>query len=163
MKITRAAVAALLAALLAGAWLLAGCASADPARTPPAAPTAQPTTRLLAEATARTEFGLLAGGDYAGAWELWSPQAQQVISRADFVRLSTACPSGLGILVTIEDVTTTGPGESTVTWARGPQRGTSQLRYLDGRWRYQPDAATLAEYRLGADRVIKARRAAHTC
>jgi hypothetical protein len=100
-----------------------------------------------ARATAQTEFGLIAGGDYGGAWDLWTAAAQQAIGRADFVALGAKCPRGLSTTATgqrpVDDDTVT------VDWRRGDQTGTARLVYTGGAWRYQPDQSTLDGYRQG--------------
>src|SRR5258706_15465881 len=53
-----------------------------------------------ARATAQTEFGLLAGGDYGGAWDLWTAAAQEAVGRADFVALGATCPRGVATTAT---------------------------------------------------------------
>jgi hypothetical protein len=100
-----------------------------------------------AEATAQTEFGLLAGGDYGGAWDLWTVEAQRAISRADFVALGAGCPRGVPAEAT--DQRLVDDGTLTLDWRRGDQTGTARVVYTGGAWRYQPDQSTLDGYRQG--------------
>jgi hypothetical protein len=115
-----------------------------------------------ATATAQTEFGLLAGGDYGGAWDLWSQAAQRAITRTDFVALNTACPQR-GVPVQVVAVRPVGDDEVDIDWKRGSQSGTAELLYTAGTWRYQPSQSTLDSYRLGADKLASQLRAAHQC
>jgi hypothetical protein len=100
-----------------------------------------------ARATALTEFGLLAGGDYGGAWDLWTADAQRAVTRADFVALGAGCPRGVPAVQSgqtfVDDATVT------VDWRRGDRTGTARLLYTGGAWRYQPDQSTLDGYRQG--------------
>ncbi|GIH17408.1 hypothetical protein [Rugosimonospora africana] len=115
-----------------------------------------------ATATAQTEFGLLAGGDFGGAWELWSQDAQRSITRTDFVALNTACPSK-GVAAQVVATRPVNDGEVDIDWTRGSQSGTASLLYAGGTWRYQPSESTLDNYRLGVDKLVAQLRAAHEC
>jgi hypothetical protein len=116
-----------------------------------------------AQATAQTEFGLLAGGDFAGAWDLWSPTAQAAIPRPDFVRLNTTCPPPRGIATSVVQVQMLDDSSAVVSWRQGSTTGTSRLVYAGGTWRYEPDQSTMNEYRQGVARIVTARRAAGRC
>ena len=115
-----------------------------------------------ATATAQTEFGLLAGGDYGGAWDLWSQAAQQSITRTDFIALNTACPQH-GVPVEVVAVRPVGDTEVDIDWKRATQSGTALLLYTGGAWRYQPGQSTLDSYRLGVEPLIGQLRADHQC
>jgi hypothetical protein len=159
---------AVLAALSCAVLGLSGCTADHPAGTggPGSAGSANRAAGVAnpeaAGATAQTEFGLLAGGDYGGAWELLSQAAQQSISRADFVAVNTACPLR-GVPGEVVAVRPVNDGEVDVDWKRGQQSGTAQLLFVGGAWRYQPDQSTLDSYRLGADKLVAQLRAAHEC
>jgi hypothetical protein len=108
-----------------------------------------------AQASALTEFGLLAGGDYGGAWDLWTERAQRAVSRSDFVRFQDTCPTALGVPVRVVSAQ---PADSAgvdrtrdvvLTWQRGSVTGTARMMYADGSWRYEPDQATLNGYSRG--------------
>jgi hypothetical protein len=161
----RLAVLAVLSCTVLG---LAGCTAdrpagaggpGDPGTANRAAAVANPEA---AGATAQTEFGLLAGGDYGGAWDLLSQAAQQSITRVDFVALNTACPRR-GVPGEVVAVRPVDGGEVDVDWKRGQQSGTAQLLFVGGAWRYQPDQSTLDSYRLGVDKLVAQLRAAHEC
>src|SRR5258706_15903032 len=70
-----------------------------------------------ARATAQTEFGLLAGGDYGGAWDLWTAAAQQAVARPDFVALRATCPRGVPVAEAGHPVLDEDTGS--VDWRRG--------------------------------------------
>jgi hypothetical protein len=122
-----------------------------------------PALTRQAYALARQEFGLLSGGDWGGAWALWTPDAQRQVPRGDFVRVNTACRAGLGVPYVIDGGTTTAATSVRVRWHHGSATGTSTVRYAAGQWRFGPDPATLAPYRDGPDALIARRRAAGTC
>jgi hypothetical protein len=116
-----------------------------------------------AEAVARQEFGLLAGGGWAQAWDLWTAGAQQAVPQAEFVRVNTACRPVVGVPYVIEGSTPTDPATVRIVWHRAGTTGSNTLLYQSGRWRFAPDARTLSDYRLGADRLITRRRSAGSC
>jgi hypothetical protein len=100
-----------------------------------------------ARATAQTEFGLLAGGDYGGAWDLWTATAQEAVTRPAFVALGATCPRG--VPATFAGQTVLDDDTVTVDWRRGDLTGTARLVYEGGAWRYQPDQSTMDGYRQG--------------
>ena len=103
---------------------------------PPAS--GRPDSLLAAQQTAEQEFGLEVGGDYGGAWDLWTAAGRRSVSRAAYVRMSTTCPALRGLAFEItrlwrQDATTVG-----VRWRRGTEVGSNLLRYQDGTWRFEP-------------------------
>ena len=116
-----------------------------------------------ASAVARQEFGLLAGGGWAQAWELWTADAQQAVPRAEFVHVNTACRPALGVPYVIDSSTPTDPATVRIAWHRAGATGSNSLLYQSGRWRFAPDARTVSDYGLGADRLIRSRRSAGSC
>lgn len=99
------------------------------------------TATLAARATATTEFGLISGGDYAGAWRLWTPRAQQGLGLDEYLRRTAHCARTLGVPVTIVDLRQDAPDTVTIRWTRAGHLGSSRLRYLAGRWRFEPGDA----------------------
>lgn len=116
-----------------------------------------------AYAVARQEFGLLSGGGWAQAWDLWTASAQRTVPQAEFVRVNTACRPAIGVPYVIDSGTVTDPTTVRITWHRADVTGSNSLLYQSGHWRFAPDAGTVADYRLGADRLIEQRRAAGSC
>jgi hypothetical protein len=143
---------------------LSGCGGSSlPANPGPAAPANQAATAqgtLAAQTTAQTEFGLLAGGDYGHAWDLWSDAAKQTIARVDFITLNKSCPEQLGAMTKI--VTTRPISNTTVAidWQRATQTGTVQMVYAGGSWRFEP---ATDEYQGDLKALTAKRRAAHLC
>ncbi|WP_037606875.1 hypothetical protein [Streptacidiphilus rugosus] len=141
---------------------LGGCASAPEAGS--TAPARAPIPlELQADAVATREFGLLAGGGWAQAWALWNASAQQVIRQADFVRLNTVCRPALGVPYVVAATTRIDQETVRVDWRRADAVGSNTLLYQAGSWRFVPDAASLADYRLGVDALVRKRRAAGSC
>jgi hypothetical protein len=140
----------------------AGCASSRPCGDLPAAGASRRTVAspgdqavarargsVEAKAVAETEFGLLAGGDYGGAWALWTDDAKAVVPRDDYVSQSAVCRPGLAVATR---VVSTDPVDAThvrITWDRGGRTGIAEMFQINGAWRYRPDQATLDGYRAG--------------
>jgi hypothetical protein len=131
--------------------VVAGCGGARPVSGPTVAGTVNRAGTVrgpeAARATAQTEFGLLAGGDYGGAWDLWTEAAQGTINRSAFVTLGSTCPRG--VPATFAGQTVVDDDTVTVDWRRGDLSGTARLVYENGAWRYQPDQSTMDGYRQG--------------
>ncbi|MEU3465645.1 hypothetical protein ABZ721_37630 [Streptomyces sp. NPDC006733] len=122
-----------------------------------------PTRSQQAYAVARQEFGLLAGGDWVHAWNLWTVSAQRTVPQDEFVHVNTACRPAVGIPYTIDGLTVTDPTRIRIDWHRDDVSGHDTLFYQSGQWRIYPDARTLAEYRPGSHQVIQQRRVAGSC
>jgi hypothetical protein len=149
----------LFAGLLSAGWL-AGCS----ARTGPApsAGTAEP-QGAQAEAVADQEFGLLAAGDWPGAWKLWTDSAKHVFSESAYVRLNTECRPRLGVPYVIWQAQRTGATTVLVRWTRGPARGSNAMVYQRGAWKFAPSAAALAADQRGVGRLATTLKAEHAC
>jgi hypothetical protein len=133
---------------LAAGLGLAGCSSAG---TPAPHVSSGGTSIEAASSAARTEFGLLAAGDYTGAWQQWTVSAQHAVGQATFVRYSTTtCRQPLGMAAQVTSVRQVDPNNVDVSWQYGSTRsGTVRMIYTGGHWRFQPDKATLAQYANG--------------
>ena len=140
--------------------VVAGC-SGLPRHSSPAAPPLPQT--LQADSVASEEFGLLAGGGWAQAWDLWAESARQVMSQADFVRLNTECRPALGTPYVIDDSIKVDATTVRVDWHRAAATGSSTLVYQAGKWQFVPDPGSLADYRLGVEKLVERRRAADAC
>jgi hypothetical protein len=152
----QAASALILAFALTGCTSTAGNGPATP--TSPAVP-----QELQADAVATREFGLLSGGGWGQAWELWSAGAQQVIGQADFVRLNNSCRPALGIPYVVGATTRIDRDTVRVDWHRATAGGSNTLVYQNGAWHFVPDPASLADYGLGVPALVRKWRAAGRC
>lgn len=116
-----------------------------------------------AYALARQEFGRLSGGDWGGAWDLWTAEGQRAVPRGEFVRVNAACRPALGVPYVIDGGTAAGAEEVRVAWHRGADSGTDSVAWQAGRWRFAPDPAVLADYRAGEAGALARLRAAGSC
>ena len=87
----------------------AGCSGDDEAPAGNAAAAAaggpEPKTIDGAKTAAQTVFDRFSGGDFAGAWEMYTAKGKQAISKEDYVKLNTACSrKGLAIQPVVETV-----------------------------------------------------------
>ncbi|MFE9425705.1 hypothetical protein ACFYNO_22365 [Kitasatospora sp. NPDC006697] len=153
--------AALTLAAVSAAALLAGCGSAGSTASAPTTPPMPQT--FQAEAVARQEFGLLAGGGWIQAWSLWDATSQQAISGNDFAKLNTECKPAVGIPYVIDKSTKLDQDTVRVDWHHGADTGSNTLAYQQGKWRFTPDATALAAYRTGVDQLVQQRQAAGSC
>ncbi|MFI0901518.1 hypothetical protein [Streptomyces sp. NPDC020983] len=112
-----------------------------------------------AYAVARQEFGRLSGGDWPGAWQLWTPDAQRAVPQAEFVRAGARCRPALGVPYVLGGGSRTGTDTFRVSWTHGGTSGSSTLRLTAGQWRFAPDPQTLAGYRPGAGSAARRRGA----
>lgn len=152
----------IIGALLAAGLGVAGCGTG--ASSAPATSKGMPPPQALAgQSLAQREFGLLSGGDYGGAWDLWAAPAQQVLDRSSFVALNTQCRPALGEPYTITSVRADSGTVLTVFWRHGSATGTSSVIYQANQWRFAPGPDELADYRLGVPAVVAKRKAAGQC
>jgi hypothetical protein len=114
--------------------------------------TAQPQDAQSAQVTAEQVFDNLTEGDWAGAWDLWTDNAKAAIDKDAYVDLVSTCTAQQGAYV-VTGVTPVDDSNATVKWTHTPtgstanQTGTSTVRYQDGAWKFEPDAAALAAYK----------------
>jgi hypothetical protein len=109
--------------------------------------------------TANREFKLLADGNWAGAWGLWTDTAKKEVTQKDFEQVNKTCPAHRGVQIQLQDVRPVSMELVELTWRRGESVGHSSLRLSGGKWLYEPGGETLAEYASGADAAIAKRRA----
>ncbi len=164
------AVCALIMLCVAGCGPVTHPAAGGPtaaAKTHPATPTAAPASGPLsvsaAQAAAQAAFNAAAAGNWAAAWALYTDEGQAAISKADYVRLNTACPGDQGIPGVVQSAQLESPGKAVVTVSIGGQVGQFTMDYEHGSWRIEPTAAKLAEYQLGVSGAIARRKAEGIC
>ncbi|MEV0426466.1 hypothetical protein [Micromonospora sp. NPDC050495] len=152
--------------------LASGC-GADPATSPPGtaqpgatgAQTPVPIGPNVAEAleVANKQFTLLADGDWAGAYALWTDAAKKEISKKDFEKVNKACPFFKGDRIELQDVKPASMELVELTWHHAGRTGHSAIRQTGKTWRYDPGGETLAEYASGPDKAIAKRKADNAC
>ncbi|WP_194925878.1 hypothetical protein [Catenulispora pinisilvae] len=118
---------------------------------------------VQARSVATEELGLWSGGGWAQAWALWSAAGQAALSEADYVQLNTRCRPALGEPYVIDAATNVDATNVSVTWHQGSMTGGGAVVFEGGKWKYQPDAQTLAAYRGGVAQVVAERKAAGEC
>lgn len=152
-------------------FMLVGCGgesapSAAPQEPAPAASApAQPQTEEAVREAAQEHVDAYVSGDYAGAWESWSNSAKKVLDQAGYVRLNELCPQlAEGVPMKVDAVRLN--AAKTVAVVRFERLGfkfSYKYLYEDGRWRFQPDAETIADYRLGAEALAAKRKREGSC
>ncbi|MER7460015.1 hypothetical protein [Micromonospora sp. NPDC126480] len=164
-------------AALIGAVLLAvatGCGTGTGGQGTPAPPGASqpaadgtpvPNGPNVAEAldVANKQFKLLADGEWAGAYALWTDAARKEVAQKDFEKVNRACPYLEGEQIQLQDVKAVNMELVELTWRHGDHVGHSALRHDGKTWRYDPGGETLVEYASGADAAIAKRKADNLC
>jgi hypothetical protein len=115
------------------------------------ASSAQPETAAAAAAAAKQYLGLYSAGQFAVAYGLLTPSAQQAVSEATWVAVHQGCPSqAAGLSYEIKDTTLTGnTAVVTVTLAGAASSLASEseaLTYGGGRWGFVPNDLSIYEH-----------------
>ncbi|GAA2539563.1 hypothetical protein GCM10010435_03630 [Winogradskya consettensis] len=152
------------AALLVAALVTSSACSGDDQPGPAAAatPSGEPKTLDGAKAAAQTVFDRFSGGDFGGAWELYTAAGKAAITRADYIKLNETCARH-GLPIELTSARLDGPGKAVVI-AR--QKGAAQsytMRYEHNAWKLAPAKQGLALYAKGADKAIALQKKAGTC
>lgn len=150
--------------------LAAACSSpatdtaADQPGTAPAVttPAAQPQTADGAKAAAELVFSRFGGGDYAGAWDLYTAAGKAAIKREDYVAFQEECHTP-GVVVEAADARLEDAVTAVVTGKALGFAQSYEMRYEGGRWLLQPEADTMKSFAGGAESAIAARRADGGC
>jgi hypothetical protein len=112
---------------------------------------------------ANKQFALLAEGNWAGAWGLWTDAAKKEVAQKDFEKVNKACPAAKGVKIELQDVRPVNMQLVELTWRQGDKVGHSSLRLTGDKWQYEPAGDTLVEYASGADAAIAKRKSANQC
>lgn len=142
---------------------LAGCGSGGGRSDPSAAAAPSGSSAAALRAVAAQELNTYSAGQYGAAWDLWDSAGQHAISRADYVALFTRCRdafAGVGFKITSATVSGTA---GTVATDRGGVPVVFAFNLEDGRWRYQPPATDMADYKLGLDATVAKDKAEGVC
>jgi len=160
------------AVIICAVFVLASGACSSPdapsGKTPPAnsatspSPSAEPKSEAGAKAAADLIDSRFAAQDWAGTWDLYDAAGQKAISRADFVRLKTACPGITGAPFVFKSIRAEGDAY-VILRERGGFSFSDTFVYENGHWRKKVPSDALAEYATGVDKLIEARRAAGSC
>jgi hypothetical protein len=137
----------------------AGCTGDDE---DPAADGAEPKTVDGAKAAAQTVFDRFSGGDFAGAWEMYTAKGKQAISREDYIKLNQAC-SRKGLAISLTSARMEGTDKAVVIAKQLVAAQSYTMAYEGDAWKLEPAPEGLALYAKGATQAIAAQKAAGTC
>lgn len=157
----RIATAALIAVAALG--LTAACTKDTPAGNAAAAAGGpEPKTVEGAKAAAQTVFDRFSGGDFAGAWDMYTAAGKASISQADYVKLNEAC-SRKGLAIQLTSARMDGTDKAVVIAKQLVATQSYTMVYENNAWKLQPAPEGLALYKLGAVKAIAAQKKAGTC
>lgn len=144
--------------------LSAGCSddSAAEAGKPAAAGGPQPKTLDAAKLAAQTTFDRFSGGDFAGAWEMYSDKAKKTITKDDYVKLNETC-SRKGLAITLTSARMEGADRAIVIAKQLVAAQSYVMVYEGNSWRLEPTKEGLDLYAKGLAKAIAAQKAAGTC
>ena len=155
-------------ALIAAAALsfTAGCSGdeEDPAGNAAAAAAGGPEPKTVegARAAAQAVFDRFSGGDFAGAWEMYTAKGKQAISKADYVKLNEAC-SRKGLAIQLTSARMEGQDRAIVIAKQLVAAQSYTMVYEANAWKLEPAKEGLALYKQGAAKAIAAQKKAGTC
>lgn len=150
---------------VAAVTLSAGCSGDKaPAGTAAAAAPGSPEPKTIdgAKAAAQTVFDRFSGGDFAGAWDMYTAAGKKAITKDDYVKLNDVC-SRKGLAIQLTSARMDGTDKAIVIAKQLVAAQSYTMVYEDGAWKLQPAPEGLALYRQGAVRAIAAQRKAGTC
>src|SRR4051794_25071365 len=122
----------------------------------------EPKTVDGAKAAAQTVFDRFSGGDFAGAWEMYTAKGKQAISKDDYVKLNTAC-SRKGLAIQLTSARMEGTDKAVVIAKQLVAAQSYTMVYEGDGWKLEPAKEGLALYRQGAAKAIAAQKKAGTC
>ena len=136
----------------------------DPAGNAAAAAAGGPEPKTVegAKAAAQTVFDRFSGGDFAGAWEMYTTKGKQAISKADYVKLNEAC-SRKGLAISLTSARMEGTDKAIVIAKQLVAAQSYTMVYEGDAWKLEPAPEGLALYAKGAARAIAAQKKAGTC
>ncbi|MEV6343900.1 hypothetical protein [Actinoplanes sp. NPDC051851] len=122
----------------------------------------EPKTLEGAKAAAQTVFDRFSGGDYDGAWEMYTSAGKQAISKKDYVQLNQAC-SRKGLAIQLTSARLEGTDKAIVIAKQLVAAQSYTMVYEKDAWKLEPAQEGLALYKLGAAKAIAAQKKAGTC
>jgi hypothetical protein len=143
----------------------AGCSGDDEEPAGNAAAAAggpEPKTVEGAKNAAQTVFDRFSGGDFAGAWEMYTAKGKQAISKDDYVKLNEAC-SRKGLAITLTSARMEGTDRAVVIAKQLVAAQSYTMVYEGDAWKLEPAKEGLALYKQGAAKAIAAQKKAGTC
>jgi hypothetical protein len=154
-------------ALIATAALTfaAGCSGDDDAPAGNAVAAAggpEPKTIEGARAAAQTVFDRFSGGDFAGAWDMYTEAGKKAITKDDYVKLNEVC-SRKGLAIQLTSARMDGSDHAIVIAKQLVAAQSYTMVYENNAWKLEPAKEGLALYKLGAARAIAAQKKSGTC
>jgi hypothetical protein len=122
----------------------------------------EPKTVEGAKAAAQTVFDRFAGGDFAGAWDMYTAAGKQAISKDDYVKLNQTC-SRKGLAIQLTSARMEGTDRAVVIAKQLVAAQSYTMVYETDAWKLEPAKEGLALYKLGAAKAILAQKRAGTC
>jgi hypothetical protein len=122
----------------------------------------EPKTVDGARNAAQTVFDRFSGGDFAGAWEMYTTAGKQSISKDDYVKLNEAC-SRKGLSIQLTSARMEGTDKAIVIAKQLVAAQSYTMVYEADAWRLEPAKEGLALYKQGAAKAIAAQKKAGTC
>ncbi|MFI7599518.1 hypothetical protein [Actinoplanes sp. NPDC049681] len=122
----------------------------------------EPKTLEGAKAAAQTVFDRFSGGDFGGAWEMYTAAGKAAISKADYVKLNEAC-SRKGLAIQLTSARMEGTDKAVVIAKQLVAAQSYTMVYEQNAWRLEPAKEGLALYAKGADKAIAIQKKAGTC
>ena len=122
----------------------------------------QPKTLEGAKDAAQTVFDRFSGGDFAGAWEMYTSAGKQSISKDDYVKLNTAC-SRKGLAIQLTSARMEGTDRAVVIAKQLVAAQSYTMVYEQDAWKLEPAKEGLSLYKMGAEKAIAAQKKAGTC
>jgi hypothetical protein len=132
----------------------------NPAAAAPAGP--EPKTIDGAKAAAQTVFDRFSGGDFAGAWDMYTAAGKKAISKDDYVKLNSTC-SRKGLAIQLTSARLDGPDRAVVIAKQLVAAQSYTMQYEGDAWKLAPAKEGLALYSQGAAKAIAAQKKAGTC
>lgn len=124
----------------------------------------EPQTVEAAKALAQAQVDAFAAGDYAGTWDMWSAEGKAAISREDYVRFNTECPSPIeGVAIDVTSARLENPTTSVVIIKTVGVTASYNVVYQDGKWRWQPNPDGMAKFATGVDAMVANGRSNGQC
>ncbi|MEV4352089.1 hypothetical protein AB0J83_47150 [Actinoplanes sp. NPDC049596] len=115
-----------------------------------------------AKAAAQTVFDRFSGGDFAGAWDMYTAAGKQAISKDDYVKLNVAC-SRKGLAIQLTSARMEGTDRAIVIAKQLVAAQSYTMVYEGDAWKLEPAKEGLALYKQGAAKAIAAQKKAGTC
>jgi hypothetical protein len=159
-------ISALTLVAVAALSLSTACSGDDdtPAGNAAAAAAAGPEPKTIdgAKASAQTVFDRFSGGDFAGAWDMYTAAGKKSISKDDYVKLNSVC-SRKGLAIQLTSARMDGPDRAIVIAKQLVAAQSYTMQYEGDAWKLAPAKEGLALYSQGAVKAIAAQKKAGTC